>query len=275
MGKKNFKYIILMTDFGNDSYVGVMKGVIKSINPKVEIIDLTHNIEPQNVLQSAYVLAGSYKYFPKGSIFVCVIDPGVGSERNIIIVETQKYKFIVPNNGIISKVIEKEKILNVYEVAPLNDTNKKYFLFPISYTFHGRDIFAPISAYLSKGKQLKDILKKIELSCVYKLNLPKVKIKNKCFIGQYIFYDHFGNIVTNLEESLLKKNIKYKVISEFGKCKITIPVVKSYSEVNINNLLAIPNSYGYIEISIRNGSAKKFFEEKKYDIKNMKFILSE
>jgi len=154
MGKK---FIVLLTDFGNDFYVGQIKGVIKSIFNDVEIIDLTHNIQPQNVIQAAVVIGESYKYFPKGSIFICVVDPGVGSKREIILVKKDSYLFLAPNNGLLTKIIDNN--CKVYKVV-----NEKYFLKPTSFTFHGRDIFAPVAAYLAKGKKINNICENKRIS---------------------------------------------------------------------------------------------------------------
>ncbi|MEM2382688.1 MAG: SAM-dependent chlorinase/fluorinase [Desulfurococcaceae archaeon] len=141
------KLIALMTDFGyKDPYVGVMKGVIKSINSDVEIVDLTHGITRHSVLEAAVNLLVSAKYFPQGTIFVVVVDPGVGSERRALLVETNNYILIGPDNGCLSLLMERDGVKRVFDVS-----DSQYRLSKISSTFHGRDVFAPIAAWVSRG----------------------------------------------------------------------------------------------------------------------------
>ncbi len=268
------KFIVLLTDFNNDFYVGQMKGVIKTINPDVEIIDLCHNIRPQNVLQASIVLAKSYKYFPKKSIFVCVVDPTVGSKREIILVKTSSYIFIVPNNGLITEVINKERNYSVYKV-----TNKKLFLSKVSNTFHGRDIFSPVSAYLSKGVSINKICEKFDKTKIVKLHNIINEIKKvgnkKVVVGKYLFSDSFGNIVTSLNEELLNKTQlgKYKITIWYkNKSMFEIKLKKCYADVQKHKLVAYVNSFGYIEIAINEGNAEKFLN-KKINLLKTKFLL--
>ncbi len=269
---KNF--IVLLTDFNNDFYIGQMKGVIKSINPEVEIIDLCHNIKPQNVAQASIILAASYYYFPKKSIFVCVVDPTVGTEREIILVKTKSYIFLVPNNGLITKVINKEKIFSVYKI-----TNKKFFLPEISNTFHGRDIFSPVSAYLSKNVSINKIAEKFEKSKIVNLCNTTTDIKfvdnKKVVIGRYVFSDSFGNIVSSLTEEMLDKNKidnYYIKVYYNNKEMLKIKLHKCYNDVKENEFVAYINSFGYIEIAINKGNAYKFFN-KKIDLLKSEFWL--
>ena len=139
------RVITLLTDFGNqDAYVGIMKGVIAGINPFANIVDICHSISPQDIFSGAYLLYTSYKYFPRKTIHVVVVDPGVGSRRNIICVETKNYFFLAPDNGILSFIVQEERLKSIIRV-----TNSKYFLPSLSSTFHGRDVFAPVAAHLS------------------------------------------------------------------------------------------------------------------------------
>jgi len=161
--------IVLMSDFGvEDNYVGVMKGVMKNINPDADIIDLNHNIEPQNIKQAGFCLSGSYKFFPKGTIFVCVVDPGVGSERKIILLKTKKHYFIAPDNSIISDVVKNEKVEKITWV-----NNGKYFLTPVSNTFHSRDIFSPVSGWLSLGTDINKFGPAITIENIVKIRYNK------------------------------------------------------------------------------------------------------
>lgn len=273
MGGKKYKYIVLMTDFGPDSYVGVMKGVIKNINPEVEILDLTHSIQPQNVVQAGYIIASSYKFYPSDSIFICVVDPGVGSKRDILIVETDKYLFLSPDNGLLSKILKSEKNKVIYKLN--NEKSSYLYLKPVSYTFHGRDIFSPIAAHISKGMKIEKLGDKLSLDKITLLPFPEPVIKRNAYIGKYIFKDSFGNVVTNLENSLIKETKNYKFYIEFKSQKLYLPLVKSYSEVENNQLLSIQDSYGYIEVAIRNGNAYRFLTQKFKNIEKLKFVLQE
>jgi S-adenosylmethionine hydrolase len=251
MVRKNL--IVLLTDFGlSDNYVGVMKGVIKKINPSADIIDLSNEILPQSIRQAAFCLFTSYKYFPEKTVFTCVIDPGVGSNRKILLVKTENYYFIVPDNGIISWVIEKEKIEKIIWIQ-----NKKYFLDNISNTFHGRDIFAPVTGWLTKGININSFGK--EINNIVKIPFPKPKIDKNKILCEIIYIDRFGNLITNIENSLFnsiyeKSNLRKIVFSEKK-----VELKKSYDSVEMNQPLVINGSHDYIEISVRGKSAKEYF----------------
>lgn len=234
--------ITLLTDFGlEDNFVGVMKGVILGINPVARIVDITHNVRPQDIMSAAFLLKGSYRFFPKGTIHLVVVDPGVGSKRKAIIVKTMDYYFVGPDNGVLSIALsEIEKIINI--------TNEKYFLKSVSNTFHGRDVFAPVAGYLSKGVQLERFGR--EVREYKKLDIPKVKAGK----GQIIYIDRFGNLVTNIPKGVSGK-IQFKGIS-------IDKISSSYAEVEIGMPLAIFGSFGNLEISIREGSARDYFHAK-------------
>ncbi|HHT9159902.1 MAG TPA: SAM hydrolase/SAM-dependent halogenase family protein, partial [Candidatus Brocadiaceae bacterium] len=194
--------ITLLTDFGNqDAYVGVMKGVITGINPLANIIDICHNIPPQDVFNAAYLLYTSYKYFPRGTIHVAVVDPGVGSRRDIVCVVTKDYFFLVPDNGILSFIIQDEKPKSIFRI-----TNSKYFLPSPSNTFHGRDVFAPVSAHLSLGAKLRQL--GIKINQLKQLDIPKPDYKKTGQLeGQVIYIDRFGNLISNITKEYLVKGV--------------------------------------------------------------------
>jgi len=207
--------IALLTDFGlNDNFVGVMKGVIYHINPEVKIVDLSHQIESHNIHEAAFLLKSSYPYFPEGTVFLIVVDPGVGSERKSVIVETEKYLFVAPDNGVLSFLMERDmkRIIQI--------TNEEYFLKPVSRTFHGRDIFAPVAAYLSKGEKVEKFgsqTRKIE-----KLTFPEPQVKNNRLVGEVIYVDRFGNPITNINQNTFLQFIKGKKFRiVIGKAKIS------------------------------------------------------
>lgn len=237
--------IALLTDFGDkDWFVGVMKAVILRINPNVDIVDITHEISPQDVRQAGFVLWNAYKYFPDKTIFVCVVDPGVGSERKIIAVETKKYIFIAPDNGLLDFVLSEVDILKAVYVE-----NKNYFLESVSSTFHGRDIFAPISAYISSGVDLSELGREVSLKVSKEIF---VKVSNVGdYEGEIIYIDRFGNLITNLmvsKEFDAEVRLKNLVIEKISK---------TYSDVEVGQVVALIDSSGLVEIGIRNGDASK------------------
>ena len=178
--------ITLITDFGlEDTYVGIMKGVILNINPNVQIVDLTHKIRPQSIKQASFLLKSAYGFFPKGTIHVAVVDPGVGSERRPLLVKTPNFFFIAPDNGILELIYQTEPV-QVFHLS-----NPKYFLPEISATFHARDVFAPIAGYLSLGKTCEEL--GIEVYDFQRLEWPLPKVENNSLKGEVIYIDHFGN----------------------------------------------------------------------------------
>lgn len=248
--------IALLTDFGfADEYVGVMKGVILKINPKANIVDICHDIPAQDIVKAAYILGASYKFFPKGTIFVAVVDPGVGSTRRIICAKVAEYYFLVPDNGVLSYVLENQKLQSAYEV-----TNRRFWLDKISDTFHGRDIFAPVAAYLSKGVAPHKLGRKV--SVLKTVPLTKPAVSRGSIEGQILFTDRFGNYITNIDANMLNK-IKYKKLTiKFGRHRLD-GISRSYSEVKAGLPLAILGSRGLLEISVNKGNAEKILKLKK------------
>lgn len=256
MAKPN---IIFITDFGlKDNFVGVMKGVISGITPDANIIDITHDIEPQNYKQAAFILAQSVKYFPKGSIFVCIVDPGVGSARNIIAIKTQDFIFLSPDNGILSYILSNYTPEGIFSL-----TNKKYFLENISPTFHGRDIFAPVAAHLANGVEVEKMGERISPISIIKIPDPLCFLDTQnIWHGEIIHIDRFGNAITSLKANLLdlstdnfpKQELNW--IFETGNIKIRY-LSQTFSDVDVGNYLAFIGSFGYIEIGLREGNAAK------------------
>lgn len=200
------KNIALLTDFGTkDYFVGAMKGVILSINENAHIIDITHEIPNQDISAAGFNLNACYKNFPKKTIFVAVVDPGVGSERRAILVGTKDYYFIAPDNGLLSFAFQSEKEVKVYEL-----TNEEFFHKPISRTFHGRDIFSPVAAHLSKGIKPMEFGREIKDYKNFKIKRPK-KNENGEIQAEIIHIDHFGNIILNISKSDLPKTFTVKL----------------------------------------------------------------
>ncbi|MDD5618515.1 MAG: SAM-dependent chlorinase/fluorinase [Candidatus Omnitrophica bacterium] len=239
--------ITLMTDFGfKDNFVGVMKGVIFGINPSARVVDICHEILPQDIMGAAIALKTSYKYFPKDTVHVVVIDPGVGSGRLPILVKTKEYYFIGPDNGVLSLALEEEKIEGI---ICLN--NHEFNLMPISGTFHGRDIFAPVAAYLSKGISYQLFGKGVKK--YKKIELPKPKLSKRRISGEVIYMDRFGNLFTNITEDL-KGKIKNPTVRIRNKTMKGIK--KSYASAKPNTLVAVWDSSRFMEVAVNLGSAQ-------------------
>jgi len=248
--RKIMNNIIFLTDFGiSDPYIGVMKGIIKSINPIAEFIDLTNNVLPQNIIQAQYILETSYRYFPKNSIFLAVIDPTVGSDRKIILVETEDYKFLAPDNGLLTPIIKNEKC------CITSIQNNKYFLDNISNTFHGRDIFAPASAYLSKGISSKLMGENLTKDSVVYLDF-KPQYANNIIHGNIIHIDKFGNCISNISknEKILRSSIQIKIAD-----LILNKIHNTYADVKLNTCLAYWGSTDRIELSINSGNFAQYY----------------
>ncbi|RCK77378.1 MAG: hypothetical protein IGBAC_1687 [Ignavibacteriae bacterium] len=250
------KIIALLTDFGlKDGYIAVMKGVIKSIAPNTDIIDITHDISPQNIDEAAYVLWTSYKYFPKSTIFVTVVDPGVGSNRKILMVKTKNYIFLAPDNGILKYIFAYQEVLKIYNLE-----NKEYFLKNISNTFHGRDIFSPVAAYISKGIPLKNFGTETTPLTRPEYFLSLASVKNKSINGKILYIDRFGNIITNIliENNKYIDDIQY---IEIGKTHVN-HFYKYYSEARNSKIFGLVGSSNLLELAMRNQNAAKIYKVK-------------
>ena len=199
------RVITLLTDFGvQDAYAGAMKGVIAGINPFANIIDICHTVPPQDIFSGAYLLYTAYKYFPRKTIHVAVVDPGVGSKRDIVCVETENFFFLAPDNGLLSFIIQDERPKSVHRV-----TNDKYFLPSLSSTFHGRDVFAPVAAHLSLGVKPQQL--GIEINRLEQLEIPSPTYKNGRIEGQVISVDRFGNLISNITRLHIEQRLKCQI----------------------------------------------------------------
>lgn len=254
--------ITLMTDFGDmDPYVGILKGVIYNIFPYVKIVDISHNIPPQNIWQANWTIEASYHFFPKGTIHACVVDPTVGSKRKSILIESKNYYFIGPDNGIFTSILEKEELINIIEL-----TEERYWLQDVSQTFHGRDIFAPVAAYLAKGISVKEFGNQLQEDGLTKLPSNNFVKSEKSCIGYVKHIDRFGNIFTNIPQAHLPQKIQGRIKSaDFNG------LVSSYSEAEPNKLCAIKSSNGYVEIFIKEGNAAKSTTSKVGDKVEIRF----
>lgn len=249
--------VSLVTDFGLcDNFVGVMKGVILKINPRAKILDICHEVCPQDIFAAAFLLSSAYAYFPRGTVHLVVVDPGVGSKRKAIIVKTKDYFFVAPDNGVLSLSLQKEKPQKIVEI-----NNPKYFLRPVSATFHGRDIFALVAAYLSCGKKIDSFGKR--LTSYQKLEFPKIKLSANSLGGEIIYIDRFGNLVSNIAEKDFFAFVKKSKFKVFIRNKVIDRLSSSYSQGHPPKPLALFDSFGFLEIALNSGSAERLLNTKK------------
>lgn len=234
--------ITLLTDFGlEDPFVGIMKGVIAGIAPGIAVVDLTHNVAAFQIEQGAFLLEQSWRYFPKGTIHVAVVDPGVGSERRPILVESSGHHFIGPDNGIFRYILADEKA----RVRHLDQP--RYWLPSPSHTFHGRDIFAPCAAHLAAGVKPSRLGTRISDALCPPVAVPAES--NGTWLGAVLHIDRFGNLITNFRASDFSD---FTVTA--GKHKIA-RIASTYAHCAPGELTLIAGSSGFYEISVRNGSA--------------------
>lgn len=247
----NERIITLTTDFGyKDPFVGEMKGVILSINPSVTLIDITHAIDPHNIEEGAFIISSSYKYFPSETIHIAVVDPGVGSERRPIIVKADNHYFVGPDNGIFSYVMSFSEKLKVIHI-----TEERYMLSKDSPTFQGRDIFAPVAAWLSKGTSLEAFGCTIDDFKKFEVPLPKIQ-KNE-ISGEVIYIDRFGNAITNIRKGDLQGFGEKFSVEIKGKI---VRTVKNYSQASDKGLYCLINSSNYLELFVNMDSASRLFD---------------
>jgi len=234
--------IALITDFGTrDHFVAAMKGTILSINPSAVIVDITHEIDPQNRREAAFTLAACYRDFPTATVFVAVVDPGVGSDRRGIAVEGGGYYFVGPDNGVLSPALKHES-----KVVELN--RPEYFSERVSNTFHGRDIFAPVAAHLARGASIESVGPRI--MDFIKHSFPHPRREGGRLLGSVLRIDKFGNIITNLRPKDLGREFSIRLAG------LTVTKLRcSFSEGAPGEFFAIEGSAGFIELAMNQGSA--------------------
>ena len=244
--------ISLTTDFGSrDWFVGTMKGVILGINPEANPIDNTHDLPAGDIRAGAFALAASYRFFPFGTVHVVVVDPGVGSQRRAIAVQTARYFFVGPDNGVLSWALRRQRIKAVCTLE-----NEKYFLQEVSRTFHGRDIFAPIAAHLSLGVSLNELGPRLEEFS--RIDWPAPRLRRNSMEGEIVYVDHFGNAITNLEPSGIARARGQQTAVWLGG-KPLCGLGSFYQSVPQGAPLALAGSSGFLEITINGGSAANAF----------------
>lgn len=281
--------VTLTTDFGNlDPYVGIMKGVILGLNPRARLVDLTHGVTPQQVRQASFLLGTSFRYFPPGTIHLAVVDPGVGGSRRALALQAGGYYFVAPDNGILSHALAALGLRRARPVdspAPVEArhaspapgsgtqvdspaltrlkkgiravslTEPRFWLHPVSATFHGRDVFAPVAAHLSRGVPLEDLGEQVSSILLYPVSGAR-RHRDGTILGQVVHVDRFGNLVTDIREEDIPGG--HLTVAIAGR--VIRGLSPSYSSARAGDgpaLLAIIGSTGCLEVSVRNGSAQE------------------
>ena len=246
--------ITLTTDYGtNDHLVGTLKGVLLKINPEVTIVDITHNVAPFDLLDGALAIGSAYSFFPPRTIHVVVVDPGVGTDRRPLLVTAGNQYFIAPDNGVLSLVYEREQDLIVRHANA-----EHYYLQPLSKTFHGRDVFAPVAAWLSKNWQPASMGE--DISDFKRFGLPRPKSAEGTLKGIVMRVDTFGNLVTNFRAEDLPETS-----AENGAAAINLQIgdkqisrlVSTFAQGNAGEAIAYVGSSGYVEIAVNKGNASR------------------
>ena len=246
------RIVTFTTDFGlSDPFVGMMHGVVFNIHPETTVVDISHAVPSFDVLDGAWTIAQAYRFFPPLTVHVVVIDPGVGSARRPIIVETDDYVFVAPDNGVLSLVEAKEPKFSVRHIAA-----ERYFLQPVSQTFHGRDIFAPVAGWLSKGVAPLEFGP--EISDYVRLQLPAVEhIGDNSLRGEVLKVDKFGNLITNIsaQDAPALFGLSAPAFSLLIAGQTVTRLCGSYAEGGEDQFFAITGSSGYLEVAARQASA--------------------
>jgi S-adenosyl-L-methionine hydrolase (adenosine-forming) len=250
--------VSLTTDFGlRDEYVGVMKAVIWGIAPGLGIVDISHQVAPQDREQAAFLLKNAYPYFRSGSVHVVVVDPGVGSQRRIVAMQFDGHHFIAPDNGILGVILAGRTPQKLVAVE-----RDSWFLPQVSQTFHGRDIFAPVAARLASGKPLEDLGTALALETLQHLPEPRPLLRGPGYIaGSVVQVDHFGNLTTNIDQGLIKEVEAAPEVADLKICVVD-QIIKGlctcYADAPEGTLLALVGSRGLLEIAVNQGDARRY-----------------
>jgi len=245
--------ITLLTDFGwGDGHIGVMKGVILDINPDCLIVDLAHHISPHDVMGAAFVLGQTYTFFPPGTIHVAVVDPGVGGPRKPLVLEAGDYLFVGPDNGVFTLVLKQEQGAQAYELV-----EGRFRLPRVSQTFHGRDIFAPAAAHLSLEVTPEEMGPAVDINALTTLAIPDPALDGEALLGEVIWVDHFGNLVTNISQESLGEFALGGIVELEIKGERIRGLKTSYEQGQEGEVIALWGSAGFLEISLKGESLNR------------------
>lgn len=241
--------ITLTTDFGlRDWFVGTMKGVILNIHPEATVVDIAHEVEPGKIRSGSFALASAYGFFPKGTVHVGVVDPGVGTEREAVVIETERYCFVGPDNGLFSYALRNETIVRIHRLE-----NPQFFVHPVSRTFHGRDIFAPVAAHLVRGVPVHRFGPPQDERDLVRLEWTEPESMERGWKGAVMYIDHFGNVITNLPSHLAKPPLETWQV-ETGNHSVC-GIYSNYQLIPRGKPGAVPGSAGFLEIAVHQGNA--------------------
>jgi hypothetical protein len=244
----NVAAITFTTDFGcHDWFVGTMKGVVLGINPQARMVDITHEIPAGDIRAGAFALAASYRFFPKDTVHLAVVDPGVGTDRKAIVVRTASYCFVGPDNGLLSWALRGQRILSVHFIE-----NSAFFRTPVSHTFHGRDVFAPVAAHLSHGVSPGRFGPPTKTFT--QLDWPEPRRRGGKVEGKVVYVDRFGNAITNIDATALASLSGAEVVVTCGRKRLC-GLAASYAAVGKMAPVAIVGSSGFLEIAVNRGNA--------------------
>ena len=251
MRKGTSGIVTLITDFGFlGEYVGAMKGAILKVNPRCQVIDVTHQIEPQDVLRASFILKNTYPYYPGGTVHVVVVDPGVGTGRRPVVLQKNGHLFVGPDNGVFTFLLSDKGRTEGYEI-----TRKEFFLSPLSETFHGRDLFAPVAGHLSLGRDPSRFGPRA--GGFMRVEWPAPQMKGKNLLGRILFTDSFGNLITNISREEYGGLMKGRPLQIKGKGWRIDHVHRTYGQGKPGQPMALFGSAGLLEIAVNRGSAKK------------------
>lgn len=257
--------ITLLTDFGTtDPFVGIMKGVILQINPQATIVDISHQIDSQDVFQAAHEITYYCRYFPEDTVHIVVVDPGVGTDRAVLAMRSQTQTLLAPDNGVLSLMLQEHP-----EPEMVRVTNERFFRKPVSRTFHGRDIFAPVAAHLSLGVPLTELGDPMASSEAAVLATPKPRMAGDgSLIGSIVAIDRFGNLITDIDPDAVRRffpDVDQKSLLFTVGGRVIAGVAKTYDAVDPGELLVLIGSRGRFEFSVNRGSAARLLGAERCD----------
>lgn len=249
--------VTITSDFGlKDPYVAEMKAIILSLSPDVAIVDITHEIEKFNIKNGAFTLLSVVPYFPKGTIHLAVVDPGVGTARRAILIKTTEGFLVGPDNGLLILAAERQRIISVYEI-----TNPQFMRSSVSRTFHGRDIFAPVAAYLANGVQANNFGQ--EIDDFVKLEITKVNVTESSIVAEVLHVDGYGNVITNVSENdIAPLHLGDYIGLKLSGCYLKMKFGKTYAEAKPKEAFALIGSHGFLELALNQGNAAETFQIK-------------
>ncbi len=259
MKPPKYPIVTLLTDFGTkDHYVASMKGVILNLNPRSQVVDITHQIRPQDVVEGAFVLANAFSYFPEGTVHLAVVDPKVGGPRAPLLIVTERYYFVGPDNGLFSMVLRRERMREAYVLA-----ERRFFLSKISSTFHGRDIFSPVAGHLTLGVPPRAFGRRVD--SIKPLAFPTPEPRGGRLTGEVIHIDTFGNLITNIDRTIFSRFSHGRPV-RVSLLKTRIEGIRTgYWEGKKGELMALFGSGDLLEIAVREGSAEKRLKGRRGD----------